>query len=182
MKIHIVIKLHIMFKNENVKIKSSEISIKNRLIEEIETNHNLPIRVPLKLTNPDKLIVEAKGNLTIDKISNGDYNGLKSTKNGLINIVVAPENIGRALRFMDSLIKLLRARGHDIIINQGTTYAVIFGEEIVICLQEKLRIEYTVDKYNWRSRQYFPSGILMFRMWQHFWWHQKVCMEWQTIN
>jgi len=163
--------------NENIKIKSSEISIRNKLINEIETNKKIPISVSSKLTNPDILIKEAKDSLTVDKRSNGDYNGLKSTQNGFINIVVAPENIGRALRFMDALIKLLRARGHDIIINQGTTYAVIFGEQIVICLQEKLRIEYTVDKYNWRNRQYFPSGILMFRMWQHFWWHQKVCMD-----
>ena len=78
---------------------------------------------------------------------------------------------------MDALIKLLRARGHELIINQGTTYAVVFGEEIVICLQEKLRIEYTVNRYGWRNREYHPSGILMFRMWKHFWWHQKVCMD-----
>ena len=106
------------------------------------------------------LIVEAKDNLTVDKRYNGDYYGLISTKSGLIRITVAQENIGRALRFMDALIKLLRARGHDIIVNQGTTYAVVFGEQIVICLQEKLRIEYTIDKYNWRNREYYASGIL----------------------
>ncbi len=163
--------------NKNVEIHSSEILIRNRLIKEIEDNHDLPIEVPLKLTNPDRLIVEAKDNMTVDKQYNRDYYGLISTKSGLIRITVAQESIGRALRFMDALIKLLRARGHDLILNQGTTYAVVFGEEIVICLQEKLRIEYTVNKYNWRNREYHPSGILMFRMWKHFWWHQKVCMD-----
>lgn len=163
--------------DKNVEIRSSEILIRNKLIKEIETSNKLPISVPLKLTNPDRLIIEAKESLTVDKQFNRDYNGLISTKSGLVRITVTQESIGRALRFMDALIKLLKARGHDIIINQGATYAVIFGEEIVICLQEKLRIEYTVDKYNWRNRKYHPSGILMFRMWKHFWWHQKVCMD-----
>jgi hypothetical protein len=163
--------------NKNVEIRSSEILIRNRLIKEIEDNHDLPIQVPLKLTNPDRLIIEAKESLTFDKQYNRDYNGLISTKSGLVRITVAYESIGRALRFMDTMIKLLRARGHELIINQGTTYAVVFGEEIVVCLQEKLRTEYTVDKYNWRNREYHPSGILMFRMWKHFWWHQKVSMD-----
>jgi hypothetical protein len=163
--------------DKNVEIHSSDIFIRNRLIKEIEDNHDLPIQVPLKLTNPDKLIVEAKDSLTVDKQYNRDFNGLISTKSGLISITVTQESIGRALRFMDAFIKLLRARGHELIINQGTTYAVVFGEEIVICLQEKLRIEYTVHKYGWRNREYHPSGILMFRMWKHFWWHQKVCMD-----
>lgn len=39
---------------------------------------------------------------------------------------------------------------------------------------EKLRIEETIDKYSWRSREYFPSGILTFRMWMHFRWYQKI--------
>jgi hypothetical protein len=163
--------------DKNVEIHSSEIFVRNRLIKEIEENHHLPIQVPLKLTNPDKLIAEAKDSLTVDKQYNRDYNGLISTKSGLVSITVTQESIGRALRFMDALIKLLRARGHELIINQGTTYAVVFGEEIVICLQEKLRIEYTVNRYGWRNREYHPSGILMFRMWKHFWWHQKVCMD-----
>jgi len=163
--------------DKNVEISSSEILIRKKLIKEIEDSHDLPIQVPLKLTNPDRLIIEAKESLTVDKQFNRDYNGLISTKSGLVSITVTQESIGRALRFMDAFIKLLRARGHDLIINQGTTYAVVFGEEIVICLQEKLRIEYTINKYNWRNREYHPSGILMFRMWKHFWWHQKVCMD-----
>jgi|ERR1035437_92561 hypothetical protein len=163
--------------DKNVEISSSEILIRKKLIKEIEDIHDLPIQVPLKLTNPDRLIIEAKESLTVDKQFNRDYNGLISTKSGLVSITVTQESIGRALRFMDAFIKLLRARGHELIINQGTTYAVVFGEEIVICLQEKLRIEYTINKYNWRNREYHPSGILMFRMWKHFWWHQKVCMD-----
>lgn len=75
---------------------------------------------------------------------------------------------------MDALIKLLKARGHDVIINQRGTCAVVFGEEINICLQEKLRIEETIDNYNWRSRKYFPSDLLTFRIWKTFRFRQKV--------
>ena len=51
---------------------------------------------------------------------------------------------------------------------------LVFGEEIVIRLQEKLRIEESVNNYGWNSRKYFPSDILTFRMWKTFRFHQKV--------
>jgi hypothetical protein len=140
----------------------------------IEQNPKLPIKVPEKLSKPDQLIVEAKLYLNTEKRVSFFDHGLQQTRSGLIDIKVSPENVGRALRFMDTLIKLLRVRGHDIIVNHETTYAVVSGEKIKICLMEKLRIEETIDKYSWRSRQYFPSGILTFRMWKYHRYYQKV--------
>ena len=56
---------------------------------------------------------------------------------GEISIKVAPSNVSRALRFFNSLIKLLRLRGHDVKIRNDSTYAVVEGEEIAIAIRGK---------------------------------------------
>mgnify|MGYP001225346610 CR=1 FL=1 len=160
--------------DENNESKGEVISERNRLIKEIKSNHHLPIKVSSRLRNPDKLIIAAMNDLTPDKHPYGNYNGLMSTSGGVIDITVAPKNIQRALRFMDSLIKLLKTKGHDVRITNNGTCAIVFDEEITICLQEKLRIEESIDNYGWRSRKYFPSDILTFRMWIDFRFRQKV--------
>jgi hypothetical protein len=149
------------------------VSERNKLTKEISSNKVLPFKVSSRLTNPDGLIVSAMNDLSPAKHHYAN-NGLIHTSGGLLDITVAPKNVGRALRFLDALIKLLKARGHDVIINNKGTCAVVFGEEITICLQEKLRIEESPNNYGWNSRQYFPSDILTFRMWMSFRFHQKV--------
>jgi len=160
--------------DENNESKGEVLSERNRLIKEIKSNHRLPTKVSPRLRNPDKLIIAAMNDLTPDKHPYGNYNGLMSTSGGIIDITVAPKNIQRALRFMDSLIKLLKTKGHDVRITNNGTCAIVFDEEITICLQEKLRIEESIDNYGWRSRKYFPSDILTFRMWIDFRFRQKV--------
>jgi len=146
---------------------------RNALKKEIIPNNNLPFTVPSKLRNPDKLVIAAMNDLNTDK--NPDYStGLIATSGSILDITVAPKNVGRALRFMNALIGILGARGHDVKITDNGTCALVFGEEIIMCLQEKLRIEETRDKHGWRSRKYFPSDILTFRMWKTFRFHQKV--------
>ncbi len=160
--------------DEKDEVKKREVSIKTSLIKEIESNKELPMRVPTKLKNPDSLIVQAQDDLKGDNHNYWSRNGLIQTKSGFIDMKVTPRNFSRALRFMDTLIKLLRARGHEVIVNSDKTYAVIFGEKIVIRLQEKLRFEEKDNNYGWKSREYFPTGILTFRIWKHFIFHQKT--------
>ncbi len=146
---------------------------RNALKKEIIPNNNLPFTVPSKLRNPDQLIVAALNDLTNEK--HPDYStGLITTSGGILDITVAPKNVQRALRFMNSLTGLVRGRGHEMKITDNGTCAIVLGEEIVICLQEKLRIEETKDKYGWRSRQYFPSDVLTFRMWKNHRHRQKI--------
>jgi len=143
------------------------------LKNEILSDKKLSKNVSSKLQNPDTLIVSALNDLNNNK--HPDYRtGLITTSGKILDITVAPKNIGRALRFMNTFIKLLRDRGHDVKITDNGTCAIVFGEEIVICLQEKLRIEESVNNYGWNSRKYFPSDILTFRMWKTFRFHQKV--------
>jgi hypothetical protein len=163
--------ISLIVRNETSDLKKSS---RKSMQTSIEQNPKLPIKVPEKLSNPDQLIIEAKQYLNTEKRVSFFDHGLQQTRSGLIDMKVSPENVGRALRFMDTLIRLLRARDHDIIINHETTYAVVLGVKIKICLMEKLRIEETMDKYGWRSRQYFPSGILTFRMWMYHRYYQKI--------
>src|SRR5690606_34654308 len=68
----------------------------------------------------------------------------------------------RALLFMNTFIKLLRARGHNIILEFRGTYAVIKNERVKIQLREKSKVV-PVTKNNWTTREFHPNGILSFK-------------------
>lgn len=136
------------------------------LIEELENDPALPIRVSDRLTNPDKLIITAGESL---KKSNNQYNiykGFAETNTDELSIRVGKEQIPRALRFFDSLIKLLRSRNHTIHLANGRTYAVIEGEQMRIILKEKVKIiRIPHDTYKFLSdTEYHPTGVLTFQM------------------
>jgi hypothetical protein len=147
---------------------------KKLLKEENILNSKLKIKVPSKLKNPDNLVIHARESLSEKNTPLGHHSSLIGTKSGTICIIVSPKNVERALRIMDAFVKLIKARGHGIKINDDTSYAVVYGEQIAFCLQEKLRIEETIDKYGWRSREYFPTGIMTFRIWSDFRFCQKI--------
>jgi hypothetical protein len=160
--------------DESKGVNDKIISERSRLIKEIMSNPNLPLIVPLNHRNPDRLVVAAKENLE-PKIHH--YRGnddLIHTSDGLLDITVAPKNVTRALKFMNALIKLLKAREHDVRITNRGTCAIVFGEDITMCLQEKLCTEETISDYGWNSRKYFPSDILTFRLWKNYRHRQKV--------
>lgn len=67
--------------------------------------------------DPDPLIKQAKISLVDKKSRDRIYDGVVTTNSGEIKIRVAPKNIGRALRIMNTFIKLAKARGHSITFN-----------------------------------------------------------------
>ena len=138
----------------------------SKLLKEITDDTTLSFKVSDKLSNPDKLISEAKENLANkSKEKYGTYRGITTTSNDIINISVAPKNCNRALRIMDKIIKLLKQRGHNVIVKYDTTYVVIREEEIKIRLRERLkRITIPDAKYSWGSTDYIPTGILTFKV------------------
>ena len=138
----------------------------HKLLKEISSDSSLSFKVPDKLSNPDKLISEAKENFASkSKEKHAIYRGVMTTSQGIISITVAPKNTSRALRIMDKIIKLLKQRGHNIIVKYNTTHVVIRDEEIKIRLREKLkRITIPHDKYSWSTTDYIPTGILSFKI------------------
>jgi hypothetical protein len=127
-----------------------------------ELNQDI-FKVQSKLTNPDKLIVEAQKTL-IDEKAGIWSNGLINTRYGQIEIKVSPSNVNRALRIFNSLIKLLRLRSHDVMIRNQRTYAIIEGEEIEIALREKLRVEKSLDRNSWSTNNYYPTDKLILKI------------------
>ena len=92
------------------------ISPDSLLQEEIESKFHSQLKVPARLKEPDKLIVAAQSILEKRESSYGHDKGLVTCQYDGLDISVSSKNIGRALRFMDTLIKLLRLRGHEIVI------------------------------------------------------------------
>jgi len=70
--------------------------------------------VPEKLVNPDPLIAEAKKGLSKD----GEHSSWSLKNEGVVSnsgsllIRVAPNNVDRALRLFDTIIKVFKTRGH----------------------------------------------------------------------
>lgn len=146
--------------------ENEEITNFHKLLKEITDDTTLSFKVPDKLSNPDKLISEAKEDFANkSKEKYGIYRGITTTSNGVISISVAPKNCNRALRIMDKIIKLLKQRGHNVFVKSNTTIVEIKGEEIKIRLREKLkRIIIKHEKYSWNNTDYVPTGILSFKI------------------
>jgi hypothetical protein len=145
--------------NENSH--ETSFAAQTRIRKEVEANPNLILRVPEKLTKPDVLVAEAKESLNDEKQCFSPYRNIIASRKGILNIKVSRSNISRALKIMDAMIKLLRARGHDIKNQYGKTYALVFGGEIEISIKEKLKLG-TNSKIG--IKEYSAAGLLACKM------------------
>lgn len=156
--------------------KQSQFSI---LKSEVEALNTYSLVVPDKLSKPDKLIITARKSLLVNKPSmQHNQEGLVNTNRNEINIVVSPGSIRRSLRFMDTLIKLLKKRGHKVVIgSDGVTYAVIRNEEIQIQLKEKLK-RVIIDNGSWKRQELHPTGKLAFR---YGWFNKREVVDGKSL-
>lgn len=129
---------------------------------EIENNPKLQLIVPDRIARSEDLVVKARKSLSTKNSRSYKFVGMYETESDELRIMVSKSNIDRSLRFMNTFIKLLRARNHSIVVKQRKTYAVVFGEEIPILLREKAKIVNAIDKYGYSNREYHPNGILAF--------------------
>ncbi len=98
-------------------------------IEPLDENYDGPNDVSLSETpTPENIIpvsvelspLEALKNEFEDKTGySSDGNRIKALDQ--LSVFVTKANVGRALRFMDTLIKAIRARGHDIEVRNRET-------------------------------------------------------------
>lgn len=133
--------------------------------KELEEIKDLPLIVPEKITKSDPLIKEARTDL---KGKNphmwSRYQGLINTSKNILDIEVSKSSVSRALRFMDALIKLLKKRGHSIIVDNDT-FIIVNQEKIKVKLKEfTKRVLDQENKSPWDSYNYIPSGVLSFRI------------------
>jgi hypothetical protein len=139
----------------------TETSQRSLLKQEILNDPKLPMKVAERLSNPDPLVIQAQKTLLLETTRKGhNFKGVTETKPGELNIRVAPSNVTRALHFMDTFIKLLRARNHEVYSKYGNIHGVINDVEFEFSLKEKMKIVKTQDKYF--NTEYYPSGVLAF--------------------
>lgn len=122
---------------------------------------NNTYRVPAKLTNPDILILNTKEYFNAGGSFYWRFSRRFPDRDDVLDIDTTRATFSRALRIMDTLIKILRKRGHEIGIKYGQTHVLMYGQEIEIKLREKNRV---VDeqKDTYSSRTLEPTGILSF--------------------
>ncbi|HWK03745.1 MAG TPA: hypothetical protein VNS58_08940 [Puia sp.] len=138
----------------------------NNLREMMERDPKLNLLVPHQLKAPHKLIEEAMRLLTEKPVSDGQLKGVVMSDGNTLDVCVSPTNLFRALLFMDTMIKALQARGHNVVIKKKHTYALLDGHEIKISFREKFK-EMIVPETTWTNTECHANGIVFFRI-EHF--------------
>ncbi len=149
-------------RGENEKLKTKELSPKSALKLEIEEQLKSKLNVSDKLSNPDKLIIAV-----MEKLNTKDTyrdKGRISVGRDVLNITVAKENIPRALRLMDTLIKALKERNHVVKVTDFKTSVLVNSIIIPICIREKTKRITKESKYTWDNYDYIPAGLLIIKI------------------
>ncbi len=149
---------------------------------EIENDKRVSLVVPERLTGPDKMIELLKKELENRTGYSSEGFRIKSFDN--MNVLVTKDHLGRALRFMDTLIKAIKARGHDISVRNRKTLVLIYSVEIEISCREKAtRVKISDKPYN--NTELRSTGILSFNIEGFYikeWKDGKVKLEDQLSN
>jgi len=99
------------------------------------------VPVPATLTSPHKLVAETLRALRRRKPDPWNHYLLRDREH--LDVRVSVEQVDRAMRIMDGLLKALEARGYTVAVNQdghqGETVVRINGGEVSIRLREGLR-------------------------------------------
>jgi len=133
--------------------------------EEIKKDKRLNLDTPAKLISPHNLIIEVRDALRSDKPGRQyNYIGVVFSRKA-IDIRVSPQLINRALLFLDTLIKALIARGHEVSTRNDFAYAIVNGQDFKICIKEKMKK--VVIKDGWDRTELHPTGMLTFTI-DHF--------------
>lgn len=149
-----------------VNIDQSPLTIRTK---EILSDFKSPLIVPERLSNSDILVQNTK--TLYDKRKNDHY--YWDDKIDTVSIYVADINFSRALRIMDTFIKLLRYRGHSFRrdINKRGPRIVVSDVEFHFSIREKNKRIPSAKPYE--TSTYIPTGILIIKIGESF--HAK---EW----
>lgn len=147
---------------------TNELSPLNALIKKIEGDPKLKYQVPEKITNPHPLIVAYKQSL-----KNTESRHFHEER---LAINVGKSNLKRAIRIMDTFIKLLEARGYSIRFRYGETYVKVGDDEAKFAIRDKYdRVEKENSKHTWDRWELQPTDILVFKVVCHF--HPREWMD-----
>jgi hypothetical protein len=139
-----------------------ELSPLKELQKEIEEQLGDKLVVSERLTNPDKSIIATKEILS-GKIKYADkayYDVLEES----MHIRVSKEQAPRALRIMDTLIKVFRFRGHSVNVSHAASAVKIKGQVLTIGLREKTKRVKRESDSRYDSYDYVNVGILILKV------------------
>jgi len=139
----------------------SAIVQQRRLIQTLEGTTDLPLKVPDRMSSrPDKLIRSTMDYHEAVRRYYKSHHGTYPDRINVLSIQVQEDSRTRAYRLLDTIIKALRFRKHDVIVNQFTTYAIIDDEKVNFRLREKQRVSDIKTSYG--GRQYESTGEFVF--------------------
>ena len=118
-------------------------------------------RIPVKLTDPDPLIVIAARTLQErDQIYGMD--GMYGTLQGQLSLRVSKKNMDRALRIMDTLVKCWRRRGYEISFTDKETKVHVRKVDLRVSLRETVKILPEANRSDFK--RYESTGALAFKV------------------
>jgi len=150
------------------------------LQKEIESNPEIILTVPERLSKPDPVIIKAKENIEERKRQKyAPWPGL--------GINVSFSNMNRTFIFLDTLIKAIKTRGHNFIVRDDSMYIVIKKEEFKIDFRNKRKRIELPKKYSWKEYDYEDTGVIIFRSQAYFygdmeWKDDKTLLETKISN
>ena len=160
-----------IYKKDDLPIDEEQFTKAQELItfENLDENK---IQVPSMLVSPHILISQTKKAFQNSKTIHHAH--LSPNRNDSLNIDVCPNNLNRALRIMDILIKALESRKFEVLIIKEQTYGnyircttcvSLLGQNIKFRLRERLLQKDRVQKHSYDNKyDYVPSGKLNFEI------------------
>jgi hypothetical protein len=145
---------------------NTDVSHETLLVRQIKDDPKAPIVVPDEIAKPHELVKETKRYWTDAKKHKNDYSYRSAFSSLCIN--VEKPHQARALRFFDTLIKLLEYRGHKVIVREASTYAVIGTTELKLSLREASNRVYSTEG-RWPTSELVPNGRFIFKTGQYRW-------------
>lgn len=138
--------------------------VKSKLKTEIETSKELSLKVPDKLSKPHKFIIATKEYHKAVKIRNKSRNwSMKIDDTNVLSISVSDTLFPRALRFMDTLVKVMEKRGYSFN-TSNRTEIVIHDQTYNIRLTEKNRRVKRETNRSWDEFDLVPTGNLCLKL------------------
>jgi len=124
----------------------------------------------------DPLIASTKEYYQQKDQKNWDY----SKPYNSLDVFVSKTLFPRAIRLMEQFIEMMKVCGHSIIIKNGTTFALVLGEELQLSLAEKSN-RITYQERNWVSSRLELNGKLALKYYylypQREWVDNTVLLE-----
>lgn len=155
----------ILFLDENGHVAyNPQGKVKSKLKTEIETSKELSLKVPDKLSKPHKYIIATKEYHKAVKIRNKSRNwSMKIDKADVLSISVSDGLFPRALRFMDTLVKVIEKRGYSFN-TSNRTEIVIQDQTYNIRLTEKNRRVKRETDTSWDEFDLVLTGNLCLKL------------------